>query len=224
MISVKIECGCGQRYAFDVEPVNGQLAAPVACPICGTDGTATANAIIATKLSPPFAPPPVTAPPPPVAPSRSGAHLKITGSEQPSLSAPAVPAGVKVDARALGLVDRSTAEIEARAKISWGDSPDDVIKYLMLQGFSVPEASELVQGLFTERLAALRAKGVRKIVTGLGLICVPVIAYFIFAHIGVIPIKLMAIAVMIGLWGCWEVINGIIMLVAPKMESGDVAE
>jgi hypothetical protein len=34
----------------------------------------------------------------------------------------------------------------------------------------------------------------------------------------------MGIAVMVGLWGCWLVLTGIIMLAAPKMESGDVAE
>jgi hypothetical protein len=99
-----------------------------------------------------------------------------------------------------------------------------VTKYLMLQGFSVAEAAESVEVMFKERLAELRVKGTRKIVTGFGLMCVPVIAYLGFAHVGVIPIKLMGIAVMVGLWGCWLVLNGLIMLAAPKMESGDVAE
>ena len=47
MTSVKVECDCGQRYAFDVEPVHGRMPAPVACPTCGADGTAKANAILA---------------------------------------------------------------------------------------------------------------------------------------------------------------------------------
>ena len=127
-----------------------------------------------------------------------------------------------MDARALGLVDRATAETEARAKISWGDSQDDVIKYLMIQGFSAPEASALVRELFKERLAALRVKGVRKIVMGVGLMFVPVVAWS--AHVAMISLKLMGGAIAVGLWGCWLVLNGIIMLVAPKLESGDVAE
>jgi hypothetical protein len=102
------------------------------------------------------------------------------------------------------------------------DSQEDVIKYLMLQGFSVAEASDLVKVLFKERLAALRIKGIRKIVIGFGLMCVPVAAWF--AHLAMISLKLMGGAVGIGLWGCWLVLNGIIILVAPKMESGDVAE
>ena len=68
MIPVKILCGCGQKYAFEVEPVNGQMPTAVACPACGADGTAAANQIIAaTTPAPPI---PVvarlrpTAPPP----------------------------------------------------------------------------------------------------------------------------------------------------------------
>jgi hypothetical protein len=218
MVSVKIECGCGQHYAFDVEPVNGQMADAVACPTCGTDGTSAANAVIASKLPPTIFPSTasVTA-----ATSAGGTRLKIGSTEHPPAQA---PAGVKVDARSLGLVDRATAETEARAKISWGDSKDDVIRYLMLQGFSVPEATELVEVFYRERLAALRAKGVRKIVVGIGLMCVPVIAYLFFAHMGIIPIKLMGMAGVVGLVGCWMALTGTITLLAPKMESGDVTD
>ena len=52
MIAVKIECGCGQRYAFDVEPAGQVLAWPVYCPICGADGTNAANQAIANSLAP----------------------------------------------------------------------------------------------------------------------------------------------------------------------------
>lgn len=51
MIPIKIQCGCGQRYAFEVEPVNGQMGTAVACPVCGTDGTAAANEAISQALT-----------------------------------------------------------------------------------------------------------------------------------------------------------------------------
>ena len=51
MISIKIQCGCGQRYSFDVEPVNGAMPWPVACPVCGADGTVVANEVIAESLA-----------------------------------------------------------------------------------------------------------------------------------------------------------------------------
>lgn len=49
-IPVKIICGCGQKYTFDVYPVDGRMPAPVGCPVCGKDGTGTANEIIALAL------------------------------------------------------------------------------------------------------------------------------------------------------------------------------
>jgi hypothetical protein len=51
MMPIKIQCGCGQKYAFDVEPVNGRMAIAVACPVCGADGTAAADAVIGQTLA-----------------------------------------------------------------------------------------------------------------------------------------------------------------------------
>jgi hypothetical protein len=55
MIPVKIQCGCGQRYAFDIEPFCGRMPSSVTCPVCGADGTGAADEVIAftlaTKLS-----------------------------------------------------------------------------------------------------------------------------------------------------------------------------
>ena len=97
-----------------------------------------------------------------------------------------------------------------------------MINYLMLQGFSAPQASELVNVLIKERLAELRAKGTKKIVAGVALICVPITAWS--AHLPLISLKAMGAAFAVGLWGGWLVMNGIILVIAPKMESGDVAE
>lgn len=60
MITVKILCGCGQKYAFDVEPYNGRMPHSVACPICKVDGTAAANEILVRTL--PAQPAPAPAP------------------------------------------------------------------------------------------------------------------------------------------------------------------
>jgi hypothetical protein len=45
-MNIKIECACGARFAFDVEPVDGQMPVEVQCPECGADGTAKANEFI----------------------------------------------------------------------------------------------------------------------------------------------------------------------------------
>lgn len=97
MIPIKIQCACGQRYAFDAEPVNGCLASPIACPACGTDGTEAANGIIAQTLG---------AVPPPLPPSLPAAGMKLrldrgSVSHTPASSVPAgnPPASTPIPAR-----------------------------------------------------------------------------------------------------------------------------
>jgi hypothetical protein len=73
-VPVKIVCSCGQKYAFEVYPLNGRMPSPIQCPVCGLDSTAVADEIIALALkvtSPAALPPPPAAPapsPPPTAP------------------------------------------------------------------------------------------------------------------------------------------------------------
>jgi hypothetical protein len=58
MISLKLHCSCGQKFAFDVEPVNGRMPSAVLCPACGKDATQAANEQIAARA-------PTSAPRPP---------------------------------------------------------------------------------------------------------------------------------------------------------------
>jgi hypothetical protein len=51
MVAIKIICGCGQKYAFNVQPLDGRMPVPVQCPVCGMDGTAAANEAIARALN-----------------------------------------------------------------------------------------------------------------------------------------------------------------------------
>ena len=83
MIPVKIQCGCGQKYAFDVEPVNGQMATAVTCPVCGVDGTSAANQIISQTLAA------QAPPPPPVTRLRAAVAVPLTSPEL--ISRPAAP-------------------------------------------------------------------------------------------------------------------------------------
>ncbi len=49
MSTIKVQCQCGQRYAFELEAVEGGMPYPVACPTCGADGTAAANDLMAQR-------------------------------------------------------------------------------------------------------------------------------------------------------------------------------
>jgi len=238
MVPVKIECDCGQHYAFDVEPVNGRMPSGVTCPTCGADGTIAANDSIARhftatvpiqpviKLITP-APAPIASVPP------SSAPITAPSSEPVRAAAPSIHLSTRSTATAAtpprtdlrrGLVDPAQAEHEARAKAMWGDSEKDVTGYLMLQGFNYPEATELAKKIFKERAAAVRANGIRKIIIGFGLMCVPVITFIISAIIGIFIAKIIGAAVLAGLYGMYLSIMGILMAVAPKSEKGDVAD
>jgi len=91
-MELKVVCNCGQKFKFDVEPVNGRMPFAVNCPVCGLDGTATANTLLArngfvpssSSLPPPLpaAAPPAGRPAPSPAP-RSSAHHRY----QPSATA-----------------------------------------------------------------------------------------------------------------------------------------
>jgi hypothetical protein len=214
MIPIKIQCGCGQRYAFEVEPVGGRMPSAVACPICGVDGTDAANAAIAMTL-----------PPAPAEPVDGVQVRKAAPAPVVRLAAPTAPGVASLaSASHLPRTNRTQAEHEARAKVSWGDPPEAVVSFLMIQGFSYEEATASVQTMFKERAATIRRNGFRKLGVGIALMCVPLVALAIFASIGFMLLKLFAITIMIGVWGAWKVLKALFMILAPKSEPGDVAE
>ena len=50
-MNIKIQCPCGARYSFEVEPREGRLPAPIHCPACQADGTEAANELIAAQIA-----------------------------------------------------------------------------------------------------------------------------------------------------------------------------
>lgn len=193
MIALKIECTCGQSFAFDAEPANGRINSTVTCPTCGADRTDDANAVLSAHI------------PRKIVPRSADAPLTVME-------------------RSNGILERSQAEMEARAKVSWGDSREDVYKYLIFQRYTPEDAEELLSVLYDDRAKVVRATGIRKMVIGIGLICVPIISLLIMLKIGFIFMKLLAFPVMVGMYGCWQLITGFVAFIAPKMEDGDVAE
>src|SRR5579862_3800280 len=94
MMELKVQCDCGQKYKFDVEPVNNQMPFRVNCPICGADGTARANALLqaqapAMAMAAPVAaaaPMAMAAPPPP-----AGAPKLRIGASAPAAAVADAP-------------------------------------------------------------------------------------------------------------------------------------
>src|ERR1051325_10816808 len=147
MTSIKIECGCGQRYAFDVEPVNGQMPYTVACPTCGVDGTGAANEVIAQSLQS------VAVAALPAGRSETVAHSFQAAAPavrivQPAVhvAAPAAPRTTHTRSVLLpGQTDPTQVAHEARAKIFWGDPPQEVLKFLCINNVPRQEAMEIIR-------------------------------------------------------------------------------
>jgi hypothetical protein len=95
-MEVKVSCDCGQKYKFDVEPVNGQMPVTVSCPHCGVDGTSTANNVIAQTFSSQQTPIPVAMAIPvaaaaPVGGLRINQTAPVPPNSPPPLAAPTRP-------------------------------------------------------------------------------------------------------------------------------------
>jgi len=52
-MTIKIQCACGSKYSFEVEPVEGRMPFAVHCPTCNADGTEMANQIITETAAKP---------------------------------------------------------------------------------------------------------------------------------------------------------------------------
>ncbi|HUA37807.1 MAG TPA: hypothetical protein VMA35_05330 [Candidatus Sulfopaludibacter sp.] len=161
-VPVKIVCSCGQKYAFDVYPLNGQMPAPIKCPVCGVDGTTTANQAIAHTLQI-LATPPSTAPSA-SAPAPASAHLTLRPR---SLAAPAGAANGEVEAwrqRALE-AERRAEQVQAAAQASLAPHlvqalRETVVQELATQRRELLKAQEeaaLEIGTIIRRLDAVQA-------------------------------------------------------------------
>jgi hypothetical protein len=216
MVPITIQCGCGQRYSFDVEPIDGRVPSVVTCPSCGADGSEATNQAIAQAA---------TSTPTPVA--GHGAPLRVVAaqrSEQGGATDASGRAAARRTARLPGQIDRTQAKIEARAKMLWGDPPRAVLVYLMSQGFDQEEASALVEELSQERAATIRGKGLMYLFGGIACICVPIGALLIFLGLGYILVKTFVVTILVGFWGVWMVFKGAGMLMSPRSAAGDVTE
>jgi uncharacterized protein YjeT (DUF2065 family) len=214
ILTIKIECGCGQHYAFDVEADGALEAGTVVCPTCGADGTNAANAIITKNLAAtPVAKERIYVIPPPPSP-------RVVAPAPPPLPTARVPAaapGIKED-------ERNQAEVEAKAKILWGDPPEEVIRFLMIRGFNRQEASDKVRAMFRARLAAIRANGIGKMLMGVFVAFGSSGFFFLQIKYGFISLWLLLATGVACVSGLWLILDGLLKVLMPKLKQGDASE
>lgn len=120
-MELKVVCNCGQKYKFDVDPVNRLMPFAVNCPVCGGDGTALANALLAQQP----APPPIPAVPAPPAPPASGGGLRISAAAPAPAALPltgpaAAPASSRPAPRIPAYVPQAAAKSSGEFNLGLG--------------------------------------------------------------------------------------------------------
>jgi len=123
------------------------------------------------------------------------------------------------------MISREQIEIEARAKMTWGEPKEAVYSYLRTQGLPPAEAKALLAELQAERTAEVRAAGVRNIILGSLLIVSPFAFWVISAYaIGRIYLYAFAATVIAAFYGLSKLIDGIKSVIAPKSDSSDLSQ
>jgi hypothetical protein len=118
---------------------------------------------------------------------------------------------------------------QARAKLIWGEPANAVHEFLTSNGFSDIEAERKIAEFCAERNLDIRKIGIKKILIGGGLSFITS-AHFFFAyqgaHIGSSyrSAKGNAIIALVGLYGMWKLIDGIIYLARPQSETKSITE
>jgi hypothetical protein len=103
-MTIKVQCGCGTRYSFEVEPQGGVMPFRVNCPSCNADGTEAANQIIAQT---------------PEAEQKTQPRLRMQETAAPAPAAAAVPR-LPIPAPVAGAaVRRLQAEARQTRRIGW---------------------------------------------------------------------------------------------------------
>jgi hypothetical protein len=71
---------------------------------------------------------------------------------------------------------RSNSEVDARARLEWGHSPDRVIAHLVQQGAPAPATASLVSQLHADRADSLRRRYAGVAIASAGLIALGLVA------------------------------------------------
>ena len=121
-------------------------------------------------------------------------------------------------------ISRDQVENEARAKILWGEDPDATVLYLRTNGISEEDTAAFIDACMGERRSIVRGRGLKKILIGCPLAAVPLVTWYIFERMTVGSTKLLILAIAIGLWGLWWVLDGTLKMIFPESEKGDLSD
>jgi hypothetical protein len=119
---------------------------------------------------------------------------------------------------------------EARAKITWGDSRDDVCTWLEGCGVSPKTAAAIVAVCLRERAGAMRSKGVRDSILGGAGFAIGLLILFAgiqlagVRNLGRLPGLVMGVGIMVGMYGAFLLFRGLERVVFGARSDGAVSD
>ncbi len=138
-IPVNIYCACGQKFSFDVQPVDGRMPFPAACPACGQDGTHQANQVIARILNGLGQPLPAPASPASLNPAPNGLTPQLMDAVKQAVVKEL--AGARVEAP--NTVPMSAIRNGQNGSVAMENNGGNFVTNLLAEGQSLADAGEL---------------------------------------------------------------------------------
>ncbi len=102
--------------------------------------------------------------------------------------------------------------IEARARATWGESPELIREWLTDQGVEPDEADQIVRQCVTERASSMRERGMRDLVIGGPLLALSVLiavaAYYMLIGLSLrLAALVITFCVLVGIYGTYRLIK-----------------
>jgi len=116
---------------------------------------------------------------------------------------------------------------EARARIIWGESSLSVRDFLISNGISDMAADAKLKEFELERNTELRKIGLRNVLIGIALTAAAGTTLWIaLLHASATSgiVKALALVLLVGCYGLWKLVNGIIYLVRPQSEHKSIPD
>lgn len=115
-------------------------------------------------------------------------------------------------------------QIDARAKIMWGEGEQKTLEFLQSKGIGDKDAYVFIQNLLKEREASVREDGRKKIIIGAACMPLPAIYYFVTHYcLGYWDVKFFAGLIVVAVFGLTKFLNGLSMVLRPRKHSGSLA-
>lgn len=119
---------------------------------------------------------------------------------------------------------RKALIVEARAKIIWGESSDQVREWLVAKGFTNAQSDEILRQTLSERAREVRRRGTREILTGAFAVALASAIFVSLYPAGFFRRRVLLLACLVLAYGVWHLLKGVGKVLDGEKARGSVAE